>query len=383
MPVRILIVGCLPDANGIASYVMNLYRNIDRDRFQYDFLIREDYRNRGDKVKKEICRLGGRIFYLNYEWDHFPSESLNEFDLFLGAHPEIRGMHVHGVVELAASLAVAEKYGLPIKIIHCHWACPRSTAAMPVLDEAKLSAIRMIKGEQFTRLACSDLSGRFGFQGLPFEVAKNAVDLDRFVFSPAYRALIRAQMGIDEKTPVLGFVTNIFGMKNPVFALRVFSAFHAIRPDSHFLMVGYGHGYRPIKDFIRDCSFREKIHFMKTPASTDMLYSAMDLILCTSFHEGMPFSLIEAQSTGLPCLVSDEVSEMIRITPLVQMVSLREGPETWAELALSRIEGGEERRSQKEEMTKAGYDIRSAVEEMMKTYQRLLQEQESFRRKTE
>ncbi len=371
---RILIVGCSPMPYGIASYVMNIYRHMDRSRVQYDFLIPSRFQEKETPISKEILRLGGRLFYLEYETNQMTDESALKLRELLSEHPEIRGVHVQAVHLQTQAIAIAEDLGLPVRIIHSHMACAKSQADRYESSADYLERLEVAKREGVVRFACSDLSGQYMFRGLPFTVAKNAIDTGRFRFEPFCKEITRRQLGIPDHAYLLGFVANEYAFKNHYFALEVFERFLELRPESFLCMVGHGHSNGKLNAYIDEHGLRSNIKMMKAQSSMDMVYSAMDMILSTSFYEGMPFVLIEAQASGLPCLISDEITDMIKLTPLAKMISLKEGADVWAREILHMLDERKERESQTEVLKEAGYDIRDAAKEMMSLYLRMLKE---------
>ena len=136
---------------------------------------------------------------------------------------------------------------------------------------------------------------------------------------------------------MIGIVANDSVLKNSTKALKVFQEFHRIEPDSHLLIIGSQYNNRNFMNTFKSLDCTDHIHMLNSVNMVEMLYSAMDLALCTSISEGLPFAMIEAQATGLPCLISDEVSSMVCITDLAQQFSLQKKDVEWAEKILQML----------------------------------------------
>lgn len=371
MPCRILIIDFYPVINGTASFVMGVYRHLDRSRFQFDFLISESYRSRTEHLD-EIKRLGGRIFYFDYNRENFFGERIDRLRKFLLEHPEIRGVHVHDTRWQTGPLLLADDLGLPIKVIHSHAAWGRSNPRRNLSNSKIMNRIRSISGPQYSRLACSDLAGIYAYNDLPFEVIPNGIDTKRFVYDPLYRKLARSKLVISDKSCVIGFVSNNGPAKNVPKALEVFEEFHRIVPSSTLLMVGYEYSKRRLPQLIEASPCKDSIRHAKAPGMMDMLYPAMDLVINTSISEGLPFAIVEAQATGLPCLISDEITPMVRLTDLVEFMSIKKPAHEWAEKMIQMVKENPDRRSRTDEIRAAGFDIRQVAEKLMDIYQEQL-----------
>lgn len=371
---RILIIGFFPVINGTSSFVMGVYRNLDRSCFQYDFLISEKYKDYHQYLN-EIEQLGGRIFYFDYNKENFYGERIGKLKEFLLAHPEIKGIHIHDTRWQSDPLVLADELNLPVKVIQCHAAYGRSETYNHPVNSAVQQRIRSIAGPQYDRFACSDLAGIYGYQGLPYEIMPNAIDTKKYVYNHLYRTLIRDKLGISENSYVIGIVANDSVLKNSTKALKVFQEFHRIEPDSHLLIIGSQYNNKSFMNTFKSLDCTDYIHMLNSVNMVEMLYSAMDLALCTSISEGLPFAMVEAQATGLPCLISDEVSSMVCITDLAQQFSLQKKDVEWAEKILQMLKNQHERKSQIEAIKAAGYDIEDVVKKIMALYSRRIQSQ--------
>lgn len=368
---RILIIGFYPVINGTASFVMGAYRNLDKSRFQYDFLISNEYKDYHYHLD-EIQQLGGRLYNFDYNKDNFHGERIEKLKDFLIAHPEIIGVHVHDTRWQCDPLVLANELGLPVKVIQCHTAYGRSKSNIPLTNSSVLERIQQIKGSQYIRLACSDLAGIYGYQGLPYEVMPNGIDTKKFVYNPLYRKLIRNQLNMSQDSYVIGFVANDGPFRNASMALQVFQEFHHLKPDSHLLIVGSQYNNPAFKNALNSIDCADYVHLLHAPSAIEMLYSAMDIALCTSLSEGLPFTMIEAQATGLPCLISDEVSSMVCITDLAEQFSLDKTSKEWAEKMLQMLEHHSNRESQTEAVKASGYDIQDVTNRLMNIYQKCI-----------
>lgn len=374
MPYRILIIDFYPVINGTASFVMGVYRHLDRSRFQFDFLISESYRRRTVHMD-EIKRLGGRVFYFDYNRENFFGERIDKLREFLSAHPEICGVHVHDTRWQTGPLILADELGLPIKAIHSHTSWGRSDPLKHITKQDINERIQSISGPQFLRLACSDLAGMYAYSELPFEFIPNGIDTKTFIYNPLHRELTRGKLCISPETCVIGFVANNSVNKNIPKALEVYEEFHKLVPNSKLLMIGGEYSKGSVPQLLNSAAFKKSIIHVNAPTAVDMLYSAIDLAINTSTNEGLPFAIVEAQATGLPCLISDEITSMVCLTDLVEFMSIKKPARDWAEAMLRMLEEHPDRRSRTEEIKAAGFDVRQVAEKLMDIYQEQIDKQ--------
>lgn len=371
---RILVVGCPPGVNGIMTCVCNLLKNIDRTVFEWEFLIPkvELY---SEARLEPLKKLNVRIHSLNFYRSGFPRSARKHLKELMMDIPDLCGVHVHdtGRLNNVYPLYLANQLKLPIKVIQVH-ANSKSCYPSTFPSERALSARRrMISGDDFIRLACSRRSGHSAYNNLPFSVFPNATDLDRFSYNPIYRKIIRDKLNIPENGTVIGFPGNFSQVKNPIFAVEVFGAFHKMHPDSHMILLGDGPLQNEAKHICDKTELRDFTHFTGNQSDVELFLSAMDLILCTSFTEGLPNALIEAQATGLPALISDAVTDEIHVTDLTESCSLDSSPDFWANKISEMLHKETPRRSYKNELSNMGYDIKDTATLLQSLYMQCLQ----------
>ncbi len=372
---RILTIGMLPGINGIATSAMNLYRHLDRDLIQWDFLMRKEFLNGHHKswlmtFEEEIRDLGGRVWYADYSRTDTPPYTRKIIKRRLTEDPAIMGVHVHDVGNNIYPLWAADQLGKPVKVIQFHSACPRSQAEEILQHRSRRlkTRFRMISGDQFDRFACSDLGGLTGFGELPFEVLPNGTELEKFAYNPVFRQVIRASMGIEEDAPVIGFAGMLYEVKQPLFVLQVFEQFLKLESKAHLIMLGSGPDLQEACNYCKEHHLMGRAHLLGLQRGMDLFYSVMDLLLCPSQREGFPNVLVEAQCAGVSCLVSDEITDMVCLTPLVQQYSLKKDAAQWAKKLKQMFHSLPPRHSWDQQLREAGYDIKTVVSRLTDRY---------------
>lgn len=360
---RVLIVLGKLKRGGAETLVMNIYRTIDRSSIQFDFIVHTPDRYDYDD---EIELLGGKIY-------RFPQYNvLNHFEYkrcwnnFFAEHPEYRIIHAHMTGSASVFLPIAKKYGL-VTIAHSHIALSQKGIRQKVIDLYRLP----LKNQADYLFACSNDAGVWMFgekatKGDNYYVIRNGVDTDKFAFSAEKRDKIRKELGLGGKF-VVGNASRFHIQKNHSLLIDVFAEIKKVDDSAALLLVGDGGLRAEIEEKAKAFGLADSVIFTGVRTDIDCILSAMDVFLMTSFNEGLPVSLVEAQASGLHIVATDTISKEIKLTNLVEFCSLGDSPEKWAQTVLKYAEGYE-RRNTKPEIAAAGYDIVSTTQELERFY---------------
>ena len=221
-----------------------------------------------------------------------------------------------------------------------------------------------------TRIACSQKAGRHLFGNRDFTVIKQGIDLEEFAFDPAARVRIREQLDIRPETFVVGNVGRISPVKNPLFQIHVFAAFHQRVPDSVLLLVGDGELRQQRDSEIERLGLANSTRIIESTSNPSGFYSAMDCLILPSLFEGLPTVSIEAQTAGLPVIISDTITTETCITDLVRLCSLQKGVDDWADAIeeLCRRGGQTNRSTYKREVEEAGFSREALHAKLVEVY---------------
>ena len=219
--------------------------------------------------------------------------------------------------------------------------------------------------------ACGRDAGRWLFEGRPFTVLPNAVDILRFCFDPAARARARARLGIEEGALVVGHVGRFNGQKNHRFLLEVFAHVLKARPDARLLLVGDGYLEAEVRQ--QAAPLGERVMFTGSVPDPETYLAAMDVMALPSLFEGFPTVLLEWQCAGLPTLASASVTREAALTPLVSYLPLDAGAAAWAEalLTLPRPPRAQASREAAAALEQGGYALKDAAAALLDFYRTL------------
>lgn len=355
---RILHVVTYMGRGGLETMLMNYYRQIDRNKIQFDFLTHRSFKADYDE---EILSLGGRIFHLP-RLNPFSSEYKSKLRSFFKEHSEYSIIHVHQDCMSSVILKIAKECGVKIRIAHSH----SSSQTLDFKYPLKLYYKCLISRYATHLMACSKKAGDWMFGKVSFQILNNAIDASKYNYNTIVRKNIREKLKIGNDTLVVGHVGRFSPPKNHSFIIDVFHALHIKNSNSILLLVGDGEGRSLIEKKIKQLKLQEHVLLLGKRSDVNEIMQAMDVFLFPSIYEGLPLVMVEAQASGLPCLISDKVPIECKKTNLVYQLSLKDNISQWVEklLEISQIH----RQNTMEEIKKSGFDIKQNVEFLQDFY---------------
>lgn len=365
-PIRILHVIGVMNRAGAETMIMNLYRVCDTNKIQFDFLVNDE----GD-YDEEIRSRGGRIYriprYTIYNYRSYRKACAAFFE----AHDEFAIVHGHIGLPFSIYLEQARRHGI-YTVAHSH---AQNYPLSPSEVAFRLCSFPVRHHADFF-MACSKQAGidRFGERicndSNRFFVLNNGIDLARYRFDEAKRQSARTELGFDKTTPVFGHIGRFDPVKNHRFLLEVFASILHNKPNAKLVLVGRQDEDGSIMAYARELGIDHSVTALGLRDDTERLLCAFDTFLFTSFKEGLGMAVIEAQASGLPCIVSTGVPELARASSLVAFVDLDKGADVWARMALDALEKNHafDRTGAIESVHTAGFDINASAAWLQKFY---------------
>ncbi|WHQ78649.1 glycosyltransferase [Latilactobacillus curvatus] len=373
-PIRVLHVIGKMDRAGAETMIMSLYRRIDRNKIQFDFMVHS--KEKGD-FDDEIRALGGKIFYIDKFKGFNPIPYYFAWRKFLKKHSEYRVIHGHIGSSALIYISVAKSLGRKT-IIHSHSAFSDRFN----LHDHLISWLNYPNKHIATELlAASKQAGIDGFGKSVilqnnFRVLNNAIDTNKFLYSKLKRQQIRTKLGISPDTLIIGNIGRLVEVKNQSRLIEIFNTILVKIPDAHLLILGEGPLREKLEQLIVDKGLKSNVHLVGVKDNVADYLSAMDIFVFPSLHEGLGISLIEAQSTGIPCVVSDAVPIEAKVSPLLTFISLKSSDNEWMKIILRERENYsiQNRTSQVEKIKQANYDISQTLPQVSSLYLNLAEE---------
>ena len=374
-PIHVLVLDTVMDRGGAEAMIMNYMRNIDRNIVKFDFLTNRDYRA---AYEDEIESLGGRVYHMCPMYPGKFRQYKREVREFLKEHPEYKIIHSNLEERSYFALKEAKKLGIPIRISHSH--------NRPLGFDIKL-LVRyyfrfMLKYYNTHMFACGVEAGDWLYGKKNREkviIMNNAIDAKDYIYHPKKSMKMKKELGVEGKS-VIGHVGRFFAQKNHSFLIDIFHEIHKKNSNTVLLLAGGGEQddllKNQIKQKVKELGLLDCVRFLGVRSDVNDVMQAFDLFLLPSLFEGLPVTMIVAQASGLPCVISDKVPIQCDITGNVKVVGLDKSPETWADVILDFVDGFE-RKDTFDKIQKKGFDIKENAKWLEEFYIGAMRETES------
>lgn len=323
---RILQIVPIMRSAGIENFIMNVYRNIDRDKIQFDFLVHSKYESDFDK---EIESLGGKIYRLSFKDDKNIFKYIKDLNEFFKQHKEYQIIHGEMQSMMPLYLYIAKKNNVKIRIAHSHNSDYEKTLKGFILHVFSRLSFKYAN----CLWACSNTAGKYLFKNKEYTVIHNAIDQSKFSFDKKTRGMIREKLNLEDAF-IIGHIGRFEKQKNHKFLIDVFKEVLIKEPKAVLLCFGCGKLEKDIKEYAKQSNVIDNIRFMGVVGNTYDYYQAMDAFVLPSLYEGLPLVGVEAQICGLPCFFSDTITDELKLTKNSYFLSLDKHPINWAESIL-------------------------------------------------
>lgn len=368
--IRILHSVSNMDRAGIETMLMNYYRNIDRDKVQFDFICNK---SKPGAYDDEIIKMGGRVFHspgLNptkyFKYMDFMKKLIQE-------HPEYKIVHAHNGAFGVYSLHGAKLAGVPIRIFHAHGASINKDWKLPL----KLICKSRLNANINQRWSCGVKAaecyfGKTAVKNNDYSLIHNAIAIDKFIFNEKVRSEMREKYKLNDKI-VIGHVGRFMAQKNHKKLLEIFYEIHKSESSAVLVLLGDGQLEEEMKKYADKLGIRNCVMFMGNVPNVNEWYQAFDAFVLPSIWEGLPVVGIEAQTADLPCVFSSTITADIAVTGNADFVGIDEANSVWADIILKKAKRAS-RLDRTADIRKAGYDIELEAKKLQDKYLGLLKE---------
>lgn len=352
MTQRILILINTIDAGGAETFVMKVFRCLDKHKYIFDFLINK---KDSDFYLQEINDLGGKVFY---GW----AKSKNPIKSFQYIKRVVKenkyscvfcvAVHPIGWIDLLAA-----RIGGAKKILTRSTNSNAGGIVSRILAKLSRPLIRLLSTHLLapSKEAGEWLFGRKSVEQNKVTIIANGIDTKDYIYDVQIRQRVRHELKIGENTLVIGHVGRFNRQKNHEKLINIFAEINRRNKDSQLVLVGVGELMSDIQKKVDELGLTGAVSFLGIRNDVPKLLMAFDVFCFPSLYEGMPNAVIEAQAAGVRCVISDTISKDVKITDHLYFVSLNEDDTVWAEKALENEEV--ERKNSITDIEKAGYSI--------------------------
>jgi len=362
--VRVLHILPTLGSGGIEMMLYNHYKNMDIKKVKFDFIVHNE--NVG-MLEKKFLELHSNVY-------HITPKRKNVFKNYLQIKKKINSkppydvIHVHQNFMSFLPLYLAKKAGIKTRIAHSHNFVPNESFIQKMLNKYYR---KIILSSTTNFFACGNDAGKWLYGDIftkqsKIKVIKNPIEVDRFTYDEILRKKYRNKLNIDSKL-VIGHIGCFNYQKNHNFLIDIFKEINIKVNKSRLILIGVGELEQEITEKVKNLNLEKFVIFLGVRSDVPELLQAMDIFLLPSNFEGFPVVGIEAQASGLKCFISDNVTKDIKITDLVEFISLKESAEYWA-LEILKYRNGYGRKKMHEKMISEGFDIKQSAKWLEKFY---------------
>ena len=351
-PIRVLVLDTVMDRGGAETMMMNYLRNMDRSKVQLDFMVNRDYKA---DYEDEIESLGGKIYRMCSMYPQNFLKYKKQIREFLKKHPEYKIIHSNLEERSYFALKEAKKLNIPVRISHSHNA-PKGFDLKSIVRYYFRAKLKPQVTHMFT---CGLEAGDwlYGKENRDkFIMQNNAIDAKKYEYNEEIEKNIRKEFDLEGKF-VIGHVGRFFPQKNHTFLIDIFNEVYKRDNDAILMLVGEGELKKEIENKVKSLGLEKSVIFTGVREDVNNIMQSFDLFILPSLFEGFPVTMVEAQAEGLKCIISDKVPKECDITGNVQIISLEETKEKWAEEIL-KYKNSYKKESMYEKIVESRFDIK-------------------------
>ncbi len=360
---RVLQIVHSMECGGIENLLMNIYKNIDGDKLQFDFLV-----NGSDECyfASNISSLGGKIYSVIPKRKNFIRNLIGMYKI-LKEHKEFNVVHIHQDSNIVFAMICARLAHVDNIFVHAH-----TTSANAKFRVILAKFTRPYIRKHATKLlACSKAAAEWTYgkkitdKNNNIIYLHNGVESSKYMFNPIVRKSLREKLEIENNITVLGTCSHFSIEKNHFFLLDVFNEYHKRNPLSILLLVGDGLLRQQIEEKISNLGLQNYVIITGFVKNAYDYYQVMDIYIMPSKFEGLPLAGVEAQISGLPCFFSTGITSELKITNQASFFPLSLGAVEWCNKILST---NIDRIDTTNQIKKSMYDVKDTAKILEQLY---------------
>lgn len=356
---------------GTETMLMNIYRKINRDRIQFDFLYFTDEETYYDK---EIIELGGEIIRISKIKLIHILDFISNISQVINSNGPYKVVHAHTLFNCGLAVKAAEKSNIDIRISHAHTTLDNENG---ILRKLYIKIMRnMILKYSTNLLSCSNLAGKYLFgedimKSYKYDILPNLISYENIVNVDKDKVYqFKRINGLNNDNLILGNIGTLKEAKNQQFLLDIVYKLKEKNKNVKLLLVGSGPLEENLREKCEKLGIENEVIFTGTRDDIDVILNSMDVFVFPSTFEGLGLVLLEAQAAGLPCVVSEAIQPEADLQlGLFSKLNLDDGAESWANKIIE-VYGKKENDKQKilDAFDKQGYSTEKCISKLLSIY---------------
>lgn len=328
---KVLIVIQQLRRGGIEIAAVNFASHLNSDKYEFTYYLQKIESEQDKELAAILEKSNSKIIIKPDSANNYIEKYRDIKRVLSETHYDIVHSHVmfyNGLIMLGA-----KQCGVPKRVSHSHGIKWNRAENLPFKIYRHFMRL-LINSCATDKLACSTQAGEYMYGKKEYEKSgfflANGVETDKFSANNDFRSEKRKEFGIKNKELLIGHIGTIYKIKNQTFLIEIFAEMLKTNPDSRLLLVGEEVERDKAEEKARHFNVLDKIIFAGCRNDIPQLLQAMDIMIFPSLFEGLPVSLIEAQASRLPCLISDRVTSEVKYNKNVDFLPLEKSPAEWA-----------------------------------------------------
>lgn len=329
--IRVLQILGIVANGGVEAVIMNYYRNIDKRKIQFDFVVHNDA---DENYIKEILSMGAKVYKVT-------PYNQNVFKFMYEIYHIIKSNQyqiVHSNMNALSGFALLPAYlaGAKIRILHNHTTDSKEEKLRSLIKRVLRPFAKLFANQYWacSKLAAEWMYGRNASTNGKITIINNAIDLEKFKFNREKRKQLRKELGL-ENCFVIGHVGRFVKTKNHEFLIEVFNEVLKQKENARLLLIGDGKLRLKIEEKVKNLGIEKAVIFLGVRNDVADLYNAMEVFVLPSLYEGLPVVGVEVQTNGLAFICSDKVTDEILLTDNIKLLSLQQSKIEWCDAILN------------------------------------------------
>lgn len=361
MKKHVLMINTVPtDRNGVTSVIFNLLKYVNYSGVIIDLVV---INNPDERYVKEIEKNGGKVFVVSRSLKKIVRYRKDLTKIIKNGKYDV--VHVHGnSATMWLEIKTAQRAGVVVRVAHSHNSACSSRGVHMVLRP-------MLIHDMTFGIGCSDLAKRFCFSNKKSIVLNNGIDIERFSFKQEIRDSYRKNNSLNNDF-VIGHVGDFIPVKNHVFIKKIAQELKRRDINVCFICFGKGPFFEEIRRNFDTSDVKSMIYLLGSRPDIADYYKAMDLFILPSLYEGFPMVLVEAQTAGLNCLISDKVSRTTNLIGSCKYISIdqEDSVKLWADAIEQEMRNQSHNREEAKFLVeKAGFSAKQSAQVLERIYQ--------------
>lgn len=368
--IKVLHLFTTLDNGGVESFLYNYYSNMDHKKIVFDFVVP------GEKkgfLEDSLLNMNSTIYHVPKRKKGLLLQIKTISKIIKEGNYDI--IHCHGY-KSALGIFLGKLFGIKIRIIHSHMAYVDEKIYSKIIRHIVTIFLKIFATNYFACGidAAKCLYGERFFKSGKVKIINNAVNLEKLKFDESKRQEFRKEMNIDSDTFIIGNIARLSKQKNQLYAINLVEQILLEKDNVKLLFIGNGEDEQFLKKVVNDKKMNKYVKFLGIRKDIDKILSGLDLFILPSLYEGLPVVLVEAQASGLNCLVSNNVTKEVAVTNNIFYLSLDDTYNDWKKKINQFMKNRENNRIYNNiVMQKGKYDIKYQSMLLYKLYKDIIE----------